>query len=95
MESTKAIYVFGGTPIRLSSSDAWECGLAWWLSLADAGFKLKMEKGEEERKFVRNDQARQEARHSILPLWGGSFGGWCFVGLVVSAESVFCGGGEF
>ncbi len=53
------------------------------------------EKGEEERKFVRNDQERQEARHSILPLRGGSFGGWCFVGLVVSVGSVFCGGGEF
>ncbi len=55
----------------------------------------KEEKRGEESKFVRNAQERQEARPPILPLRGGSFGGWCFVGLVVSAESVFCGGGEF
>ncbi len=52
MESTMAIYVFGGTLIRLSSSDAWECVLAGSLSLADAGFKLKMEKGKERGKEV-------------------------------------------
>ncbi len=72
----------------------WLGGCLWPILCPLSKWKRE-EKGEEERKFFRNDQARQEARHSILPLWGGSFGGWCFVGLVVSAESVFCGGGEF
>ncbi len=57
-----------------ASSDASECVLTWWLSLADAAFTLKMRKErKEERKFVRNAQEHQEARPPILPLWGRSF----------------------
>ena len=42
---------------------------------------------------------REIPEGEILPLdcrcENEGFVGWCFVGLVVSAESVFCGGGEF
>ena len=36
---------FGGTLIRLASSEAGECVVDWWPSLADAGFNFKMGKG--------------------------------------------------
>ena len=74
MESTKAIYVFGGTLIRPVSSSASQWDMPCSLSLADASSTFKMQKGrKEESKFVRNDQERQEARPPILPLQGGSF----------------------
>ena len=89
MESTKAIYVleerfFAGVQRCLGMRSGW---------FAVSGRMpcpfSKCEKGrKEERKFVRNDQERQEARHPILPLWGGSFVGLMFLGGLVLGDSL-------
>ena len=82
-----------------ASSDAWECVVAWWLSLADAVFNLKMEKGEKRGKRKASLlETTKSAKKRVIPS--------CRCGekvllvrvlleLVVSAEGVFCGGREF
>ncbi len=66
MESTMASWAFGGTLIRPASSDAWECVLAWWLSLAGCLVHSQNGKREGKRKASLLETTKH-AKKCVLP----------------------------